>query len=257
MRTFGSSPLREGATLLRADDGRMAGSVSGGCVEGATAERLADARASGLQRVLRYGISDARAQGVGLACGGTIDVLVQPRIPAAVLAAARAAWLPTRRAQRRRAVVTTLAPGSPGSSLGASELGPTWDEAIPLVVSGDGRLDGVAGRRRLDAALVALAQAAIARGSRETTEVAGTSLLHRGLPTPASPRHRGRRSGGDASSYAWRGELGYETIVIDGRSVFATPERFPGVDRLIVGWPDEVADEIAPGSGRCRGGPQP
>jgi xanthine/CO dehydrogenase XdhC/CoxF family maturation factor len=39
-------------------------------------------------------------------------------------------------------------------------------------------------------------------------------------------------------------ELGYETVVVDGRAAFATPERFPDVDRLVVGWPDEVADEI-------------
>ena len=43
-------------------------------------------------------------------------------------------------------------------------------------------------------------------------------------------------------------ELGFEVVVIDGRASFATPERFPDVDRLIVGWPDEIADEI--GSGR-------
>jgi xanthine dehydrogenase accessory factor len=42
-------------------------------------------------------------------------------------------------------------------------------------------------------------------------------------------------------------ELGYETVVIDGRASFATPERFPSVDHLIVGWPDEVADEIGLG----------
>src|SRR5690606_2340668 len=43
-------------------------------------------------------------------------------------------------------------------------------------------------------------------------------------------------------------ELGYETVVIDGRSAFATEARFPGVDRLVVGWPDEVADEIGLGA---------
>ena len=42
-------------------------------------------------------------------------------------------------------------------------------------------------------------------------------------------------------------ELGFETVVIDGRASFATAERFPDVDRLIVGWPDEVADEISLG----------
>ena len=42
-------------------------------------------------------------------------------------------------------------------------------------------------------------------------------------------------------------ELGFETVVVDGRVAFATTERFPDVDRLVVGWPDEVADEIGLG----------
>ena len=75
--------------LLVAADGRIAGSVSGGCVEGAAAEEIERARATGHARVIRYGISDEQAWDVGLACGGTIDVLVQPVVPAAALAAAR------------------------------------------------------------------------------------------------------------------------------------------------------------------------
>src|SRR6478672_12341957 len=78
VRTFGSAPRPEGAVLLYAADGRIAGSVSGGCVEGAAAEEIARARASRRARVIRYGISDEQAWDVGLACGGTIDVLVEP-----------------------------------------------------------------------------------------------------------------------------------------------------------------------------------
>src|SRR4249919_2790003 len=89
VRTFGSAPRPEGAVLLYADDGRIAGSVSGGCVEGAAAEEIQHARATGNARVIRYGISDEQAWDVGLACGGTIDVLVEPAAPAAVIGAAR------------------------------------------------------------------------------------------------------------------------------------------------------------------------
>ena len=71
VRTFGSSPRPEGAVLLLASDGRIAGSVSGGCVEGAAAEQIERARATGHSRVIRYGISDEQAWDVGLACGGT------------------------------------------------------------------------------------------------------------------------------------------------------------------------------------------
>ena len=54
--------------------------MSGGCVEGAAAEEIEQARQTGNARVIRYGISDEQAWDVGLACGGTIDVLVQPAI---------------------------------------------------------------------------------------------------------------------------------------------------------------------------------
>ena len=89
VRTFGSAPRPEGAVLLVTDDGRIAGSVSGGCVEGAAAEEIWAARKAGRERVIRYGISDEQAWDVGLACGGTIDVLVEPVAPAAVITAAR------------------------------------------------------------------------------------------------------------------------------------------------------------------------
>jgi xanthine dehydrogenase accessory factor len=49
------------------------------------------------------------------------------------------------------------------------------------------------------------------------------------------------------SLVAFARELGWATVVVDGRAAFATPERFPTVDRLVVGWPDEVADEIGLG----------
>src|SRR5258706_2524348 len=90
IRTYGSAPRQEGSVLLVADDGSMVGSVSGGCVEGAAAEAVAEARRTGLPSVIRYGITDDQAWSVGLACGGTIEVLVQPVVPAQVVDAARA-----------------------------------------------------------------------------------------------------------------------------------------------------------------------
>src|SRR5207249_998038 len=153
IRTFGSAPRPEGAVLLLADDGRIAGSVSGGCVEGAAAEEIERARSDGRSRVIRYGISDEQAWDVGLACGGTIDVLIEPRV--------RALFIEAYPVKPRLVVV------------GAVQV------AQPLV-----------------------------------------RIAH---------------------------ELGYETVVVDGRASFATPARFPDVDRLIVGWPDEIADEIGLG----------
>jgi xanthine dehydrogenase accessory factor len=83
-----------------AGDGEMQGSVSGGCVEGAVVLEAADALEKGAQRLLEYGVSDGDAFAVGLACGGTIRILVEPvgsALPEAVLrdlVAARAARKP-------------------------------------------------------------------------------------------------------------------------------------------------------------------
>src|SRR6187399_2467381 len=105
VRTFGSAPRPEGAVLLVADDGSIAGSVSGGCVEGAAAEEIARAREDGCARVVRFGISDEQAWGVGLACGATIDVLIEPELRPEVEAAARAST--------GAAVISALPPDSP------------------------------------------------------------------------------------------------------------------------------------------------
>ncbi|TAL06114.1 MAG: XdhC family protein, partial [Chloroflexota bacterium] len=58
IRSFGSSPRPEGANLVATADGRMAGSISGGCVEGAAFEEIRQARIDGVSRVIRYGVSN-------------------------------------------------------------------------------------------------------------------------------------------------------------------------------------------------------
>jgi xanthine dehydrogenase accessory factor len=78
VETWGSAPRRIGAQLVIAGDGEMQGSVSGGCVEGAVVLEAADALEEGEQRLLEYGVSDGDAFAVGLACGGTIRILVEP-----------------------------------------------------------------------------------------------------------------------------------------------------------------------------------
>ena len=78
VETWGSAPRRVGAQLVIAGDGEMQGSVSGGCVEGAVVLEATDALDKGLPALLEYGVSDGDAFAVGLACGGTIRVLVEP-----------------------------------------------------------------------------------------------------------------------------------------------------------------------------------
>lgn len=78
LQTWGSAPRRVGAQLVVGGDGRIEGSVSGGCVEGAVIVEALEALEDGQHRVLEFGVSDDDAFAVGLACGGTIRVLVEP-----------------------------------------------------------------------------------------------------------------------------------------------------------------------------------
>ncbi len=89
IETWGSAPRPVGSQLVVSGAGEMMGSVSGGCVEGAVVEEAQAALADGMPRVLTFGVSDEDAFAVGLACGGTIRVLVEPVgavLPEAMLA---------------------------------------------------------------------------------------------------------------------------------------------------------------------------
>ena len=78
VETWGSSPRPVGSQLLIDQDNAMLGSVSGGCIEGAVLHEAQEVMQSGTPRLLEYGVSDDDAWAVGLACGGTIQVYVEP-----------------------------------------------------------------------------------------------------------------------------------------------------------------------------------
>ena len=194
VRTFGSAPRPEGAVLLYASDGRIAGSVSGGCVEGAAAEEIEKARADGHARVIRYGISDEQAWDVGLACGGTIDVLVEPAVPA-------------RRGRRPRSSRWCRADAARPSSRRSPADSPPADVRPARAGAG-----GTAGAERwpstttaasrarsatpaLDAQLVEEATEALRRGMSTDRRARRSIALRRGVPGPAAPRGRRRRRG--------------------------------------------------------------
>jgi xanthine dehydrogenase accessory factor len=238
VRTFGSAPRPEGASLLYSSDGRLAGSVSGGCVEGAAAREIEQALASGRSRVIRYGITDEQAWDVGLACGGTIDVLIEPELaPELVAAAGRG---------EGAVVITPLPADSPPREHGAHRPGAGATPAARITVGAEGRLEGSTGDAASDDALAAAAADALLRGTSRTIEAGGCQFFVEAFPQ----RPRLVIVGAVEVARSLIGlarELGLETIVVDGRPAFATRERFPTADQLIVAWPDESAEAIALG----------
>ena len=78
VKTWGSSPRPAGSQIAIRDDGAFVGSVSGGCVEGAVIADALSAIKDGKIRKLEFGFSDEQAWSVGLACGGRIEIFVEP-----------------------------------------------------------------------------------------------------------------------------------------------------------------------------------
>lgn len=114
--TWGSAPRRVGAQLAISGGGQMQGSVSGGCVEGAVVVEALEAIEDGKARLLEYGVNDGDAFAVGLACGGTIRVLVEP-VGDAALPLSVLEDLVKARADRRAVAYEVSLEGGPGRLL--------------------------------------------------------------------------------------------------------------------------------------------
>lgn len=214
IRTWGSAPRPAGSQLAVARDGEMAGSVSGGCVEGAVVAEALEALDDGTPRVLEFGVSDEDAFAVGLACGGRIEVLVEPvgtgkGIPERFLGELAEA----RGGKRAVAQLTNTA---------------TWERRIS-----DGSAAG-----ELEAAVRGRL-----RGDRSGREGDWFACIH-------NPPLRMIVVGGShiAQPLTEMAALaGYECVVADPRDAFASPSRFPGV-RIVRDWPDEAVRAEAPDS---------
>ncbi len=206
VETWGSAPRPVGSQLVVSQTGAFEGSVSGGCVEGAVVAEAQEVLASGQPRIVTYGVSDDNAFAAGLACGGTIRVLVEPVGPgAAALSAAQLAALVAARAAR---------------------------DPVALVV------DTETWARRLEGPN---AFADRFRADRSGLEEDGKTFI-----AIHNPPLRLIVVGAVhiAQALVPMAHLaGIDAVVIDPRSAFATPHRFADVP-LHIDYPDEVLDEI-------------
>jgi xanthine dehydrogenase accessory factor len=224
VQTWGSSPRRVGAKMAVTPAGQIAGSVSGGCVESAVVEAAFEVLKSGQPQLLHFGVSDEAAWEVGLACGGQIDVFVNP-LDVALYQALRAAL-----SQEDAFAVVTLLRGA------AQWIGQS------LIVRPDG---GQMGRLPTEIAPFAVQAAlrALKVGRSERMEIPeGEVFCEVYQPAPRLVMVGGVHIAVALAALART--LGYQTIVIDPRRAFGSPERFAHADRLIQAWPDEALAQI-------------
>lgn len=241
--TWKSAPRQPGASMLVGSDGEAVGSVSGGCVEGAVYELGQEVIASGTPVLQRYGVSDDEAMGVGLTCGGILDVFVERVSPQDFPELGEVA--DDIDAGRPVAVATVVAHPEQ-EYLGRH-----------LVIRPEGEpTSGTLGTERIDHSVLDDARGMLAQGRTATLEY-GPQGERRGeglrvFVASYAPRPRMLVFGAIdfAAAVARIGSfLGYHVTVCDARPVFATRSRFPDVDEVVVAWPHRyVEEQVAQGA---------
>ncbi len=215
-----SAPRPVGSKLGVTDAGELAGSVSGGCVENEVYGVAREVLAGGEPRLLTYGIADDEALSVGLPCGGEIDVYVDAPGPELVRRALEALE------QEQHAVLFTVVAGE---SLGDHLL--VLDDGTKL---GEGPPE-----------LASLAHELIRGGRSRLLELEGRTVFADVLGPPPRLLVFGAVDTAEALCRAAKA-LGWQTTVADARGKFATPERLPSADEVIVAWPEEVLAQVGP-----------
>lgn len=219
LKTFGSAPRKEGAKLAYLSDGRISGSISGGCVESAIIDEAAEVLRNGEQKIIHFDTTDDEAWDVGLPCGGSIDVLVEPLDLESFNFARRLL-----ERNERIVSITELSPG--GARLVAGTSGESY-VTFPAGLAGP-------------AADIAV-RATRAGRFQLTEEVEIFVDIVPAVPTLVAV-------GGVHTAMAlvrMAHVLGFKTVVVDPRQTFSRAERFPDVDILIPSWP-EKAFEASP-----------
>ncbi|WP_302389737.1 XdhC family protein [Eggerthella sinensis] len=252
-KTWGSSPRVPGSVMAVSDRGGIAGSVSGGCVEGSVIQAALDCLEGRQGASLeRFHASTARAQEVGLSCGGNIEVLVGRYDR--VLFETECAELDAERSYVRLSLVEGpegMEGGvcgllvSPDAAAAAGRVGlraaevpgqPAWRLLAPC--EAEERL----GR----AALVRAAQAACAAPEVQDAGLVrtedGAFFFARTRPQPLLVCVGSVHISIHLTRMAKM--LGYRTVVVDPRGAFATEERFPFVDELVHAWPQEAFETL-------------
>lgn len=202
-----SAPRPVGSKLIVSETGELAGSVSGGCVESEVVEAANEVLAGGEARLLTFGISDDLALSVGLPCGGEIDVWIDEPVPELLAQLGDVA-----RSERRAVFFVDLE-----------------DATERLVLDGDNDV----------------ADELIRSGHSKVVELHGRRVFADVFGPPPRLFVYGAVDTADALCAAARA-IGWRAIVADARGRFATADRLPNADEIIVAWPEEALAQVAP-----------
>jgi xanthine dehydrogenase accessory factor len=227
--TRGTSPKREGAKMWVGEEGRILGSVTiGGCVDARVIAESEQALSSFESRLVEMRLGNEDAWEIGFSCAGDLDVLIEPVHVSNLLELYRTVRTTVERG--KQAVIATL----------------LRESSRKLLFMEDGEILGSLGTPELDheAQTVALelmrrrASSTVALGLDSSPvffEVHGPppTLIVFGAGQVAMPL------------VSLAHHLGLKTVVVDGRPRFATRERFPDVDQLLIGIPSEIAESLA------------
>ncbi|MDO5864395.1 MULTISPECIES: XdhC/CoxI family protein [Paenarthrobacter] len=227
VQTWHSSPRSAGAAMAVSEFGDVVGSVSGGCVESAVFELAQDVLVTGLPVRQTYGVSDGDAFAVGLTCGGTIEMFVE--------------LVTAERFRRLQEVAELVERRSPVAI--ATVIGGLAEVGAHMMVTADSAR-GSFGEHSLDHSVTEVSQGMLAQGLNGVVHVGRhgerrmediTVFVESFAPSPEMIVFGAIDF---AAAVVRMGKfLGYHVTLCDARPVFATRQRFPEADEIVVEWP--------------------
>ncbi|HSL50342.1 MAG TPA: XdhC/CoxI family protein [Candidatus Deferrimicrobiaceae bacterium] len=232
VNTRGTTPRKEGAKMLVGEGGRVLGSVTiGGCVDAQVIEESADVLGKNAPRLLELNLGDEEAWEIGLTCGGTIEVFLEPvtlddKHDTTLVYYERARVHAERGG--RAVIVTRLDPPHNGAK---------------LLLFEQGAPEGTLGDAFLDQRFTEEARQALAAGKSRTLFLENVRAFAEVFAPPSTLVVVGASHVAMPLTSLAR-TLGFRTIVIDGRPRFATKERFPDADDLRIGVPSELVQQV-------------
>jgi xanthine dehydrogenase accessory factor len=234
----GSGPRLPGASMAVSEDGEVAGSVSGGCVEGAVVAEALELLASGQRRLVTFGYSDDEAFAVGLTCGGTVHLFLEPfgqgaNDPGESIFLR---WRESVLGQRPVAIATVIE----GPAVGAKVL--VGEGIDPVGSLGDVDLDRVVIRDTIGELAGGRTGVRHYGPHGEAREDAISVFVESFAPPPQMLVFGAVDFTGALVRVAK--VLGYRVTVCDARVVFATHRRFPLADEVEVDWPHRLLERV-------------